>query len=261
MKGVKQLDILIQPRWLKLHPNRLHNLLMRDLGLSSADAARTVTRVLDIRKAGRSRQAKRTTVQILWDEVLTPCRNERMVVRTMKSQAKAAARKQGKETDLEQTLRWRALCAYEDVLVLWVERLKNIRKLGEHSPKQFAQTLRSADKYVGGDGTHWTDYVPPRVKVPIIEMFASLPPAKRGRGKIPFQRTAPPDLREEQRMRLVKALAEELGRAESERSVTPSAYERERLDALIDRIHRAQYLTENYPKKKAYPASWQRLLE
>lgn len=255
------MDIPIQPRWLTLHPNRLHNLLMQKHYMDSADAARTVQRVLDLRKDVKSRRAKRTTVQILWDEVLTPCRNERMVVRTMKSQAKAAARKQGTEAELNQTLRWRALCAYEDEIVRWTERLKHIRKLGEHSPKQFAQTLRTAGKHVSGDGTHWTDYVPPRAKVPIIEMFAGLPPAKRGRGKIPFQRTAPPNLREEQRLRLAKSIADDLSKAEHDRAEATHIYERERLDDLLNQLNKAQYLLDHYPKKKAYPASWQRLLE
>lgn len=256
------MDTPLQRKWLTMHPNRLHNLLMQKHHKDSAEAAAIVARVVEHQKDAKSKRARRTALQLLWDDVLASCRNELMNVRAMKSQARADARERNRtEDELHATQRWRALCAYEDEIMRWVDRLKRVSKAGEQTPKQFAQTLRDADKPVANDGTHWTDYVPQRARIPIIELFADLPPAKRGRSKVPFERTAPPDLRADQRAKLIKEMADDLGQAQQERAIAKHAYEIERLDALIDRINRAQYRLDNYPKKHVYPTSWQRLVD
>lgn len=245
-------NIAIKPYWLTLHPNRLHTHLRTKLHMDDAMAGQVLTRVMEERAKVKSRKAKHTAAQRLWDEVLASARNELIVVRVLKAQTKAA-------NPLNKA-KWDALCAYEDVIVLWITRLKQVRRIGEQTPKQFADTLRDAGKPVANDGTHWTDYVPQRTRQPIIDAFNSLPPPPRGRGKTPFQRTVTPNIRAAQHSALAKEIASTLDTAMREREVTQDPDARARLDVHIMRLHEAQYRLDEYPKKQALPSHWSGLL-
>lgn len=242
----------IKPYWLTMHPNRLHTHLQKTLHMDDATAGQVLARAIEERAKVKSRKAKRTAAQRLWDEVLEPARYELATIRTMKAQTKAAK-------PLNKS-KWDALCVYEDAIHLWITKLKQVRRAGEHTPKQFTATLREAGKHVANDGTHWADYIPQRTRQPVLDAFANLPPAKRGKTKIPFARTLPPSMRETQRVALAKEIDNTLAAAQREREVTQDPDEQARIDKKILRLHEAQYRLDKYPRQQAFPSSWEALL-
>lgn len=242
----------IKPYWLTMHPNRLHTYLRERLHMDDATAGQVMALAIEERAKLKSRKAKRTAAQRLWDDVLDPARYELATIRTMKAQTKAAK-------PLNKA-KWEALCVYEDTIHLWITKLKQVRRAGEHTPKQFAAALREAGKPIANDGTHWADYIPQRTRQPVRDAFAALPPPKRGKTKTPFARTLPPSMRETQRVALAKEIDNTLAATQREREVTENPDEQGRLDARILRLHEAQYRLDKYPKQQMFPTSWEALL-
>lgn len=218
-----------------------------------ADLVQAVGR---IKEENRRRKIKQSTGRNLWDEYLEAPRYELGVVRVMKSQLKKA--------NGVDTVKWRALCAYEDSLMEVLERIKRTAKELNATPASLPTRMHNEGYSLPRrNGEHWTDYVKQSEIRRVTELFNSLPPAVRGKSKTPYARTLPPKAYKDKRAAIVKRLTHEIEGAERERSIfgeNGNPDEIARLDALLDRMYEAQYLLDQHKRNTPLPATWHALV-
>jgi hypothetical protein len=247
------MDNTIKKYWLTMPDHRLRTHLYDRLKFPPALVASIIERVGVMREERRAKAIKRTLCAKAWDELLTAPRAELGNIRTMKAQLK---RDGG-----ENTLRWHALCAYEAVLVELIGRMKEHQRHDAVTPKQLTAQMREQGKLLPrGDGTHWVDHVPMRIKEKVEALFNALPPTKRGKTKVPFERTLPIKQFKAARIKLIKelVLAQELAEQELDMARVPD--EVERVTKLLDDITRAQFILDKYKRSFPLPPTWRGLL-
>lgn len=247
------MDENLKAWWFKMPEAKLVNHLSVKLKYPPGIVSGIIAQVKAEREAGRRAKIKATQLGKVWDVVLAPAKAELQTVRTMKSQTK--------RTEPMDNARWNALCHYETVLQTTIQRLQRVKKLGAHNPAQFVQYLRTKGKWAPrGAHDHWTDWVKPSDKREVINLFNSLKPSVRGKTKLPFERRIPTQQFKVQRVALFERLNTELENAEQDYAMTNDADEKARLDALIQDMHRAQYLLTKAKNKTALPSTWHGLL-
>lgn len=248
------MDNPIKKYWLTLPDHRLRTHLYDRLKFPPALAASIIERVRVMREERRAKAIKQTVCAKAWDDLLTAPRAELGNIRTMKAQL----RRDGGENNP----RWAALCAYEAVLVELIWRMKEHQRRDLLTPKQLAAQMREQGKSLPrGDGLHWVDHVPLRIKEKVEAMFNSLPPSRRGKTKAPFERTIPVKQFKETRIKLIKELnlAQELAEQEFDMARVPE--EVERVTKLLDDITRAQFLLDQHKRSFPLPPTWRGLLK
>lgn len=247
------MDTSIKPYWLTMSDPRLRTHLYDRLKFPPAIAASILERVSAMREERRAKAIKQTLCFNAWDELLTAPRSELGNIRTMKSQLK---RDGG-----ENTARWDALCAYEAVLSELIGRMKEHQRQDALTPRQLTAKMRAQGKSLPrGDGLHWVDHVPLRIKEKVEALFSALPPPQRGKTKVPFERTLPGKQYKAARVKLIKelTLAQEL--AEQEMGMARVPEEVERLTKLLDDITRAQFILDRHKRNTPLPATWRGLI-
>lgn len=247
------MDTAIKPYWLTMPDHRLRTHLYDRLKFPPAVAASLIERVGAMREERRAKAIKQTLCAKAWDELLTAPRAELGNIRTMKSQLK----RDGGENNP----RWHALCAYEAVLAELIGRMKEHQRLDMVTPKQLTAQAREHGKLLPrGDGTHWVDHVPLRIKEKVEALFNALPPPQRGKTKVPFERTLPVKQYKEARIKLIKELnlAQELAEQEMDMARVPE--EVERVTKLLDDITRAQFILDQHKRNTPLPPTWRGLL-
>jgi hypothetical protein len=248
------MDKPIPNYWFKMTEPRLRTHLYDKLKFPPALVATLLERISAMREERRVKAIKRTVCFAAWEEFLTAPRAELSNVRTMKAQLK--------RTDPDNTARWDALCAYETVLAALIGRLKEHQRLDLVTPKQLPAWLKNQrQRPPRGDGTHWVDHVPAHIKERVEALFNALPPTKRGKTKVPFERTIPIRQFKAARIKLIKELnlAHELAEQELDMARVPS--EVERLTHLIDDITRAQFILDKHKRNTPLPLTWHGLVD
>lgn len=243
------MDKTIKNYWLTMPEARLRTHLYDRLQFPPATAAMLIERVNALREERRAEAIKRTTHAKAWDELLAAPRSELGNIRTMKSQLK----REGQDN----TPRWDALCAYEAVLVELIARMKGYSV----TPKQLvAQRREQGKRLPRGDGMHWVDHVPLHIKESVEAMWSALPPTKRGKTKVPFERIVPLRQYKAARIKLIKELnlAQEL--AEQELGMARVPEEVERLTALLGDITKAQFVLDRHKRNTPLPSTWRGLV-
>lgn len=237
----------ISPSWLNMSVARLeHHLIEKKY---PTDMIQDIVRQVQTAKEQRRRQRIKTSkVQQLWADVLRAARIEIAGVRTMKCQTKVGA----KHT---------ALCAYEDVLIDTIEKLRKVQKADEYTPVQFVQYIhKETGRLIPNNGEHWSDYVGAGAKLRVTALFADLPDPPRGKRKVPFERRVSQEEHATARAHLVGQLAKAQAELE-ERYAMPSTEEgRQDLAALERDIHRANYVLDKLKKTAPLPYHWHGLL-
>ena len=247
------MDNTIKKYWLTMPEHRLRTHLYDTLKFPHPVAASLIERIGAMREERKAKAIKSTRCAKAWDELLTAPRAELGNVRTMKSQLK---RDGG-----ENTLRWHALCAYEAVLAELIGRMKEHQRHDKVTPKQLTALAREQGKLLPrGDGLHWVDHVPLRIKEKVEGLFNALPPTKRGKTKAPFERTIPLRQFKNNRIKLIEEmnLAQELAEQELDMARVPE--EVERLEAHLTDIVRAQFILEKAKRNTPLPSTWRGLL-
>lgn len=248
------MDKPIPNYWLTMPEPRLRTHLYETLKFPPALAASLIERVCAMREERRAKAIKRTKGHALWSEFLAAPRAELGNVRTMKSQLK---REGGVDTP-----RWDALCAYEAVLVMLIERFKEHQNVDAVTPKQLPAWLKENGKREPQrDGLHWVDYVPPHIKQKVERMFNALPPSKRGKTKAPFERVTPLRQFKTAKVKLVKELNTAQEMAEQDLLVARDPEDVEKLEARLMDIARAHYILDNHKRNTPLPATWWELLK
>lgn len=179
---------------------------LRNSGMPEEIVMQTIERLKRERaERAKVRHAERVH-RAAWAEVIEPLQHERRIVRTMVRYKTAEPAPERDEF----------VQAYNDVLVKTYGKLALLRKRGgmpEHS--------------------HWTDYVPEKVREAFAQALADIPTRNKAKVKIPFERTIPMDLHERRKGRLLRRTRTERLSAESNGDIDKAA----RLDEAIKRIH------------------------
>ena len=249
----------LQPAWLVMSASRLERHL-----IERKYPVPTMRDILHAVKLAKARQRKlkiKTTVaHQLWDDVLSAARLELGGVRTMKSQTKRQA--DAEFGNAGTVAKYKALCAYEDVLVEVIADLVKVQKKGTFAPGQFVAFVKEQKGWaIPNKGEHWTDYVDDAQKRHVRDLFDATPNPARGKRKVPFERRISPDVHIIQRSFLVGQMKKAKDEIDQERSFTTDP---EALAALGVRemdLQRAYLAMDNLKPTTPLPARWTGLLD
>lgn len=233
-----------QAHYMRLTPSQLTIKMQRRVthqGMHPQAMLMELDRLLEAKKEVKSARAKDMQRNRLWKELMMPLIAERKNVRAMLRY---------KEDDAPE--RHEALKGYMLVLETLKSRLELDARKG-FTPAQVAKAQNRPN-----NGNHWTDWVPPSVKVKVQELFDAIP--REGiRKKVPFERRVPAPLGKQLRERLLKRTEKELevakmhlvvARIQDEDDVVEAAENKiDYIEQALEWIHAADYT-------EALPSTW-----
>lgn len=247
----------LQPAWLAMNTARLERHLREHK--YPVPVMRDIMQAVALAKARQRRQRIKATVSHqLWDDILHAARDEVGVVRTMKSQSKRHA---GPPASSAGTVaKYKALCAYEDVLVEVVAKLVKLQKAGEFAPGQFVAFIKAeTGRIIPNNGEHWSDYVSAKDRRHVCALFDDVPDPIRGKRKTPFERRVSREEHIIKRASLVGQMKKAQDDLDMERKVTTIPELVAALDAREMDLQRAYIALDTLKPNKPVPARWQSL--
>ena len=244
----------LRKSWLTMSERRLREHLTQRLRLPSPLAERTIAQVMALKSEQRKASSRAGQTRSLWDEFFEAPRHEAAILRVMKTQMK----KQG----IDGSERWRAVCAYADVINAVLDKLKLEIKARNATPSKLPVLLH-ADGFTlpRGDGSHWTDYVKNSDLKRVRDLFNSMTPPTRGKHKTPFERMLPPKTYKKRKALVSARLESELASTERELEVTRDPERIDLLSEQINRMYRAQYLLDQHKRNTPLPITWHGLVD
>lgn len=183
-------------------------------GMPEAEIDLQLLRIREFRSVRNTEKKRKRALSKQWGEVIAPLQHERRILRAMlryKTKTPAPER----DEFVEQ---------YFNALTTVYERLCKKRDLDKMLPEH----------------SHWTDYVPEKIKWAFIDAANAVPPRDKAKFKEPFQRTSPialSALRRGRLLRYTRATLEALLVKQDVNGEDPRADRKEKLLRLaIDRI-------------------------
>jgi hypothetical protein len=247
----------LQPMWLVMSEARLTRHLKEHK--YPTPVIQDILLAVRLAKAqNRKGRLKATVSHQLWDDILQAARIELAGLRTMKAQAK-------RRTDAEfgnagTAAKYKALSAYEDVLTEVIARLVKVQKSGEFAPGQFVAFLKEEKgRDIPNNGEHWSDYVSPKSKRHVRELFEAAPDPVRGKRKVPFERRISPQEHIIKRSFLVGQMKKAEDDLAAERKVTTTPELVAALDVRAMDLQRAYIALDTLKPTMPIPARWQSL--
>lgn len=248
----------IKPYWLTMGTHRLQRHL-RSLKYPDPFIANIMSRVRWHKSEARKARIKTTVTHRLWDDVLKPARMEVGTIRSMKSQLKKALDESLGNDGLQE--KFDALTLYESVIASTIEKLRKVQRASDYTPLRFADALREAGKMpTAGAGDHWTHYVKPKDRLKVELAFDKAPQAKRGRTKRPFEVKISVEQHDRLYAAMVKRINSEIANAEQEYDMVRRQEDRDRLNNLIQDLHRASFNLSQLSLTDPIPSHWRELL-
>lgn len=248
----------LKPSWLALSIPRLERYLTAKQYPTDL-LQDIVRRVTTAKEQLRRQRIKTTKAHQLWADVLRAARIEIAGVRTMKCQTAALIKSEGGV--LQPDAKYKALSAYEDVLIATIEKLRKVQKADEYTPSQFVQYIhKETGRLIPNDGEHWSDYVGAATKLRIDALFSDLPDPTRGKRKTPFERRISQEEHAVARGHLVSQLAKAQAELEERFAMPSTSAGRQALEELEQDIQRANYVLDKLKNTTPLPARWQGLL-
>jgi hypothetical protein len=185
----------------------------------------------------KSENARTKQLTRLWREFMQPLEAERDNVQGM-------LRYKGSEND---EARRDALEAYLTVLNSLKARMQNHCKQDRKTP-----TMIASDKDLPNDGTHWTDWIPQKIKDRVIVLFQEIERKPKAKIKIPFERLVPTDLHAKQVTRLRNRTLKDLAIAEQTLALDPHPENESKVRQIRYALDLMDVLDDNEP----VPATW-----
>jgi hypothetical protein len=221
--------------YIKLTPNQLHNrLIERKTPPMQAEHIKKI--VAEQQAMLKSENARTIQLTRLWREFTEPLNTERDNVQGM-------LRYKGSENGE----RREALEAYLTVLNALKAKMINHCKQDRKTP-----TMVASDKDLPNDGTHWTDWIPQKIKARVLDLFEQIERKPKAKIKIPFQRLVPADLHKKQITRLKNRTLKELAIAEQAQELDPHEDKQSRVNQIKYSLELMDVLDEDEP----VPATW-----
>lgn len=245
---------IVRPHWLKMQERTLREHLRNNLRLPTKLCLDIMAEYTALRRKQRAQRIRSTQHDLAWQELLDPARVELANIRTMLSNARRNAREVAQA-------RWNALCVYETAIASVIAKLREYQKAKELTPRMLVKEMR--DKGLAlprKDGRHWSDFVPKSKYQEVCDLFAALPPNKRGKTKTPFERVTTPLWHDRQRAILNTALAKAQEMENMAMSAATSEEARVEIDARLYRTYVAINRLENMPIHTLLPQTWEELL-
>lgn len=218
-------------KYMRMGANQLHNELQAR-GMSPPEVQEIKSIVAEQKAHKRSQGAHKKQMDLQWGEFTAPLMHERKTV-------KSIMRYKGSPERAE------ALEAYLMVLDSLIARLYLMRRDNDKTPAQLHP-----------DRTHWSDYVPQRIKDEVCDMFNAIPYKAKAKVKTPFARTVPVILHNKQRARLERRTIKELGVAEIDYLLDPS----DKNAQVVAKIKEALKIIKAMQPNEAVPTTWHGLL-
>ena len=188
-------------------------------GLPEEMIEKTVASVLEYRKARTDTKRKQRVHGKAWQELMAALQHERRIVRSM-------VRYKTKTPAPERDDFINAYYAALDRVYATLSLKRRRGGMPEHS--------------------HWTDYVPERIKDAFAEAAAGIPPRHKAKVKEPFQRTSPIDLRNLRYGRLLRRTMKERETVLLRLQVNPDDTQAKRKAGVLDTaIARIKELDDN----------------
>ena len=113
-------------------------------------------------------------------------------------------------------------------------------------------TMVASDKDLPNDGTHWTDWIPQKIKDRVITLFQEIERKPKAKIKIPFERLVPPSLHAKQVTRLKNRTLKELAIAEQTQTLDPHPENESKVSQIRYALDLMDVLDDNEP----VPATW-----
>ena len=214
-------------KYMKLSANQLHNTLV-DKGIAPPEMESIKRIVGEQKEHKRSEGAHKRQMDLQWTEFLAPLIHERKTVRSIMRYKGSAERAD-------------ALEGYLLVLDRVQEKLYLLRREKNQTPLQ-----------IHPERTHWSDYVPQRIRDEVCDAFNAIPHKPKAKTKVPFLRTVPVILHNKQRARLERRTIKALGVAESNHTIDPSEDNEKELTRIKDALKIIRAMQPNEP----VPATW-----
>jgi hypothetical protein len=218
-------------KYMKLSANALHNALV-ERGLSPPEMQEIKDIVAEQKEHKRSRGAHKKQMDLLWGELVAPLKHERKTVKSIMRYKGSPERAEALET-------------YLLVLDKLIERMYLMQREKDKTPAQLYP-----------ERTHWSDYVPQRIRDEVCDMFAAIPYKAKAKVKTPFARTVPAILHNKQRARLERRTIKELGIAEIDHTLDPS----DKNAQTVEQIKRALKIIKGMQSHEPVPATWHGLV-
>jgi len=221
--------------YIKLTPNQLHaRLVARKTPPYQAESIKKI--VAEQQAMLKSENARTKQLTRLWREFMSPLEAERDNVQGM-------LRYKGSENDE----RREALEAYLTVLNSLKARMVNHCKQDRKTP-----TMIASDKNLPNDGTHWTDWIPAKIKGRVLDLFEQIERKPKAKIKIPFERLVPPSLHAKQLTRLRNRTLKDLAMAQQTLDLDPH----EDNESKVRQIKYALDLMDVLDEDEPVPATW-----
>jgi len=214
-------------KYMKLSANQLHNTLV-DKGIAPPEMESIKRIVGEQKEHKRSEGAHKRQMDLQWTEFLAPLIHERKTVRSIMRYKGSVERAD-------------ALEGYLLVLDRVQEKLYLLRREKNQTPLQ-----------IHPERTHWSDYVPQRIRDEVCDAFNAIPHKPKAKTKVPFLRTVPVILHNKQRARLERRTIKALGVAESNHTIDPSEDNEKELTRIKDALKIIRAMQPNEP----VPATW-----
>jgi hypothetical protein len=222
--------------YIKLTPNQLHNrLIERKTPPMQAEHIKKI--VAEQQAMLKSENARTIQLTRLWREFTEPLNTERENVQGM-------LRYKGCEND---ETRREALEAYLTVLNALKAKMTNHCKQDRKTP-----TMIASEKDLPNDGTHWTDWIPQKIKARVLDLFEQIERKPKAKIKIPFQRLIPADLHAKQVTRLKNRTLKDLAMAQQTLDLDPH----EDNEAKVRQMKYALDLMDVLDDSEPVPATW-----
>lgn len=214
-------------KYMKLSANQLHNALV-DRGLTPLEMESIKRIVAEQKEHKRSKGAHKRQMDLQWGEFLAPLIHERKTVRSIMRYKGAPERAE-------------ALELYLAVLDKVQDRLYLLQREKNQTPLQ-----------IYPERTHWSDYVPQRIRDEVCDAFNAIPYKPKAKVKVPFLRTVPVILHNKQRDRLERRTIKALDVAQSNYTIEPSEENGQAVTQIKEALKVIRAMQPNEP----VPATW-----
>jgi len=247
----------LQPMWLAMSAAHLERHLKEHK--YPVPMIRDILNAVLLAKARQRRgRIKATVTHQLWGDILQAARDELAGLRTLKSQAKRRSNNGFGNDGLD--AKYKALCAYEDVLTEVIEKLVKVQKAGEFAPGQFVAFIKEeTGRVIPNNGEHWSDYVSAKDRRRVQVLFDAAPDPVRGKRKVPFERRISREEHIIKRAHLIGQMKKAEDDLAAERKVTTSPELLAALDVREMDLQRAYIALDTLKPTKPIPARWQSL--
>jgi hypothetical protein len=208
----------------------------------------------------KSARAREKQMARLWGELIKPMRREVKIIRIVLNRTKQQHFSGFFADEDEAVAKIAAYDAYWEVMSRLEIKCMKYRAAGMTPSQAAKEKTKLFPHGMPNNGVHWTDWVPPSVKLVVVGLFDAIPRRSKVKRKVPFERKTPRltrvldgevlDMFEEQRFRLRSRTEKDLDRAKRMAQVDPTKADE------VARIEQALEFIDSAEQGEVLPTTW-----